>query len=112
MAEDQLRTLIDGIRTRLQAELDAHLGSLTETHERAIADARQHAQTEAEERWASKLDDVRTEWGARLQSEVAAARSEVEQQMVAESTRVRLEAEQAAAEAAAAARRELDEAVS
>jgi hypothetical protein len=112
MAEDQLRTLIDGIRSRLQAELDAHLGSLTETHERAIADARQHAQTEADQRWASKLDDVHTEYGRRLQSEVAAARSEVEQQMLAESTRVRLEAEQAAAEAAAQSRRELEEAVS
>lgn len=112
MAEDSLRTLIDGIRTRLQAELDAHLGSVTDTHERAIADARQDAQTEAEQRWTSTLDDVRTEWSARLQSEVEAARAEVERKMVAESMRVRLEAEQAAADATAQARRELDEAVS
>jgi hypothetical protein len=112
MAEEQLRTLIDGIRTRLQAELDAHLGSVTETHERAIEEARQFAQADADQRWASKLDDVHTEYGRRLQSEVAAARSDVERQMVAESMRLRLEAEQAAAEAAAQARRELDEAVS
>ncbi len=112
MAEDQLRTLIDGIRSRLQAELDAHLGSVTETHEHAIEDARRQVEADAEQRWTSKLDEVRTECGARLQSEVAAARSDVEQRMVAESMRVRLEAEQAAAEAAAQAHRELDDAVS
>jgi hypothetical protein len=112
MAEDQLRTLIDGIRSRLQAELEAHLGSVTETHEHAIESARRQVEADAEQRWLSKLDEVRTEFGSRLQSEVAAARSDVERQMVAESTRVRLEAEQAAAEAAAQAHRELDEAVS
>ena len=112
MAEDQLRTLIDDIRSRLQAELEAHLGTVTETHEREIESARRQVESDTAQRWRSKLDDVRTEWEARLQSEVAATRSDVQGQMVAESTRLRLEAEQAAAEAAARARRELDEAVS
>ena len=112
MAEDQLRTIIEGVRSRLQAELEAHLGSVTETHEHAIENARRQVEADAEQRWLSKLDEVRTECGARLQLEVAAARSEVERRIVAESMRVRLEAEQAAAEAAAQAHRELDEAVS
>ena len=112
MAEDQLRILIESIRSRLQAELTAHLDSVTETHEHAIENARRQVEAEAEQRWLSKLGEVHAEWTARLQSAVAAARSDVEQQMAAESTRVRREAEQAAAEAAAQARRELDEAVS
>ena len=112
MAEDQLRTLIDGIRSRLQAELEAHMGTVTETHEREIENARRQVESDTAQRWRSKLDDVRTEWDARLQSEVAATRSDVQRQMVDESTRLRLEAEQAAAEAAARARSELDEAVS
>ena len=58
MAEDQLRTLIDGIRSRLQAELEAHLGSVTETHEHAIANARQQVEADAEQRWLSKLDEA------------------------------------------------------
>ncbi len=64
----------------------------------AAARARHDADAEAEQRWAPKVDAVRAEWTARLQSEVAVARSEVERAMITESMRVRVEAEQAAAE--------------
>ncbi len=111
MAEDQLRSIIDGVRQRLQAELEAHLGSLAETHEHALESVRRAAAVEAEQQWTSRLDEAREEWNTRLQSEVAAARAEVERTMSAESTSARLEAEQAAADAAACARRELEEAV-
>lgn len=112
MAEDQLRSIIDGVRQRLQAELEAHLGSLAETHEHALEGVRRAAAVEAEQQWTSRLDEAREEWNTRRQSEVAAARAEVERTMAAESTSARLEAEQAAADAAVNARRELDEAVS
>jgi chemotaxis protein histidine kinase CheA len=111
MAEEQIRSIIDGIRARLQAELDAQLGNLADSHEQAVHAARRSADVDAEERWGSKLDAARAEWEARLASEVAASRAEVERSLAAESTRVRAEAEQAAANAALEARRELDEAV-
>jgi len=111
MAEDQLRSIVDGIRTRLQSELDTQLAALSESHEHALAELGKNAEAEAERRWAGKLESARAEWVTQLQSEVAAARSEVERRMVAESMRARLEAEQAAAEAATQARRELEQAV-
>jgi hypothetical protein len=111
MAEDQLRSIVDGIRTRLQSELDTQLAALSESHEHALAELGRNAEAEAERRWAAKLETARAEWGTQLQSQVAAARSEVERRMVAESMRARVEAEQAAAEAATQAKRELDQAV-
>ena len=111
MAEDQLRTVIDGIRSRLHAELEAHLGGLAQTHEQAVVEARRLAEVDAEQRWTAKLADVSGEWNTRLQSEVAAARADVERTLVAEALRVRQEAEQSAAELATQARRELEEAV-
>ena len=108
MAEDQLRTSIDGLRTRIQAELDAHLDAVTQNHAQTLEQARRAADAEAEQRWVPKLEAVHAEWTARLQSEVAAARLEVERTMVAEITRVRVEAAQAAAEAAARARHDAD----
>ncbi len=108
MAEDQLRTSIDGLRTRIQAELDAHLDAVTQTHAQTVEQARRAADAEAEQRWVPKLDALHAEWTARLESEVAAARTEVERTMMVEITRVRVEAAQAAAEAAARARHDAD----
>jgi hypothetical protein len=111
MAEEQLRTIVDGIRTRLQADLDTQLGAIAETQEQALAEARRAAEAAADERWAAKLAAMRAELTAQMQAQVAAARSEVERTMVAESLRGRVEAEQAAAEAAGRAQRDIDEAV-
>ncbi len=111
MAEEQLRGVIDAIRVKLQAELDSHLGSLAQSHERALQETRQRADADAEQRWASKLDAIHAQWGTRLQSEVAAARADVERALGEAVSRARSEAEQAASHAAAQARRELEEAV-
>ena len=78
MAEDQLRNVIDGMRVRLQAELEAQLGSLSESHAQAIEQARRAAEAEAEQRYAASLQAAREELGDRLQSEIAAARAETE----------------------------------
>src|SRR5882672_2107009 len=110
MAEEHLRGVIDSIRARLQAELE-QLGNLAHTHEQAIHEARQRADADADERWTSKLDTVHSQWGSRLESEVASARADVEQAVAADAMRARTEAEQAAAEAAVHATRQLDEAV-
>jgi chemotaxis protein histidine kinase CheA len=104
-----LKDVIDGLRTRLQAELDRELGTITTRHGEALARARQEAEQSADERWAARLESTRSEWSARLASEVDHARAEAERRLVAETMRVRLEAEQSAAEAAAEAREALEE---
>lgn len=111
MAEDQLRTVIDGIRARLQAELESHLGSLADTHHQALHETRRNVEADAEQKWTAKLDEERAGWGARLHSEIAAARADAERLAAAEVTRVRLEADQSAAAAITQARRELEDAL-
>lgn len=111
MPQDQLRTAIDAIRSRVQAELDAQLAAIAEQHSQALEEAERTAEKQAEQRWAAKVEAVRAEWSARLESEVNAARAEAERRMVAEATRVRMEAEQAAAESAARVREELEQAL-
>ncbi len=108
MPDDQLHTL-DAIRSRLQAELDAEFSALGHKHAEAIESARRQAESEAELRWASKIEAVRSEWSSRLESEVAAARGEAERRMVAESMRLRMEAEQAAAESTSRVREALEQ---
>lgn len=111
MAEEQIQGVIDGIRAKLQAELDAHLGNLAKTHQTALQETRQRAEFEAEQRWAAKLDEIHAQWGTRLQSEVAAARAEVERALAEAVVRARTEAEDVANQAAAHAKRELEQAV-
>lgn len=108
MPQDQLREAVEALRTRVQLELDAQLGTLAEQQSAAIEATRRAAEADAEQHWAAKVELVRAEWTARLQAEVVAARSEAERRMVAEALRLRLEAEQAAAEAAARAREEFE----
>lgn len=111
MPPEQLRDVIDSLRVRLQSELDAELGTIAASHEQALEEARREAEAQAEQQWAGRLESVRADWTARLQSEVAVARTEVERRMVADSMRARVEAEQAAAESAATLRREMEQAL-
>lgn len=141
MAEEQIQDIVDGIRTRFQAELDAQLGTIAERHAHAVDRARQAAEADAEQRWTARLESTeaewalrldadlaaaraeaerewqsrvestRAEWSSRLESEVAAARAEAERRLAAEALRLRVDAEQAAAETAGAARREMEEAL-
>ena len=108
MPQDQLREAVEALRTRVQLELDAQLGTLAEQQTAAIEATRRAAEADAEQHWAAKVELVRAEWTARLQAEVVAARSEAERRMVAEAMRLRVEAEQSAAQAAARARQELE----
>jgi hypothetical protein len=111
MAEEQIYGVIDAIRAKLQADLDAHLGNLAESHVQALQETRRRADAEAEQRWSQKLDAIHAQWGTRLESEVTAARADVERALAEAVSRARTEAEQAAAHAAAQARRELEDAV-
>src|SRR3954466_10314748 len=106
MAEEQMRGVIDGIRAKLQAELEVQLGNLANSDDQAREDARQRAAADAEQRWSAKLNDIHAQWGSRLESEVGAARAEVERALAEAVARARAEAEHAAAQAAAPPRRD------
>lgn len=97
MAEEALRDIIESMRQRIQAELDAQIQALIARHDESIARVRQDAEVELEKRWASKVEAVRSEWTARLESEIAAARAEAETRLVSESMRVKSEAEESLA---------------
>lgn len=109
MPDDQFQQIIDGFRTRLQAELDAQLRALTEHQSQTLDLVRQAAEAETEQRWASRIEDVRAEWSTRLETEVEGARSEAQRRVAEETMRVRLDAEQEAAETSARLRQELEE---
>jgi hypothetical protein len=111
MPEDPLRSAIDAIRTRLHDELEAQLAHLSAKQQEELEGVRRAAEADAEQRWASKVDALRSEWNARLESEVSTARAEAERRMVAESMRLRVETEQAAEKSAAAARHEAERAL-
>jgi chemotaxis protein histidine kinase CheA len=111
MAEDSLRSAIDAIRSRLHEELETQLAQITTHHADEVESVRRATESDAEQRWSARVEEVRHEWTARLESEVAAARADAERRMVAESTRLRVEAEQAAAERSAAVREELEHAL-
>lgn len=111
MAEDSLRSAIDAIRSRLHEELEAQLEQLSSRQAAELESARRAAEAEAEQRWAPRVEAVRTEWTTRLESEIGAVRAEAERRMVAEAMRLRVEAEQAAAESAARVREELEQAL-
>lgn len=101
MGQDQLRNAIEGIRTHLQAELEAQLNTLHRQQHEAIEAAQRAADAEAHERWSVQLEQVRADWQSRLETELAAAAADADRRTVAECTRARLETEQAAAESIA-----------
>lgn len=101
MAYDQLRSAIEGIRSHLQAELEAQLTNLERQQQDAIEAARRAADVEAHERWMVQLEQVRADWASRLETELAAAAADADRRTVAECTRARLETEQVAAESIA-----------
>jgi chemotaxis protein histidine kinase CheA len=108
MAYDQLRNAIDGIRSKLQAELEAQLTILERHQQEAIDAARRAADVEAHERSMVQLEQVRADWASRLETELAAAAADADRRTVAECTRARLETEQAAAESIAQVRAQAD----
>src|SRR5688572_12951426 len=80
MADDSLSGLMDSIRTRFQAELDARLGQVTDQHETALARARDEAVADAERRWSAVLDSQIVASRQALEAAVATARDEATRQ--------------------------------
>ena len=109
MPQQQIQDFIDSFRARVQAELEAQLAALGESHAREIEAAHRAADAAAEARWAARFDAARDEWQAQLQAEVAAARREAEQQWAAKLDAVQAEWTGRLDRAVAAARTEADE---
>jgi hypothetical protein len=105
MAEE-LRTIIDSVRTRLQAELDAQLQALAEEHAQAVSAAKLSAEAEANERWAVQLREAKEATEREVQDAVKSVRTEFERERALEASGLRAEAEKLAAEAAERARAE------
>ena len=95
MIDEPLQQILDEARRRIQAELDGQVQALRAREAEAVEQARAAAEAETETRWAAKLESLRTEWAARLHSEVQATRAEAEKRLVAEAMRIRAEADQA-----------------
>lgn len=104
-----LQDVIDGLRARLQAELDTQLAAIGDRHAQAVARTRHEAEQAAEHRWAEQVEATRTEWSSRLALEVQNARADTEQRIATETMRARMEAEQLAAETTAAVRAEFEQ---
>jgi hypothetical protein len=80
MPEDQIQDIIDGIRSRVQSELDSQLSTIAERHNHAVGRARQTAEAEAEQRWTARLESTEAEWALRLDADITAARAEAERE--------------------------------
>jgi hypothetical protein len=111
MAEDSLRSAIDAIRSRLHEELETQLAQIGSRHAEEVDNVRRAVETDADQRWSARVDEVRDEWTVRHEAEVAEIRADAERHLIAESTRLRVEAEAAAAERVTAQREELERAL-
>lgn len=76
MAPDPVHELIASIRTRVEAELEAHGPALSARYEQTIAEAREAAQADADRRWSVLLDTHKTQARQELEAAVAEARAE------------------------------------
>ena len=93
MTGESLREVIDAVRTRVQAELEAQLTVVTQRHEAALASARQDAERQAEAHWTAVLDGRTTDEQQERQAVIAAARAEADRRASDEIARVRADAE-------------------
>lgn len=108
MPDHDLRTTIDALCARLQADLQTQAAQLAERY----AEERETSRRDGEAQWAAKLEAVREEWQGRLQAGLADAAADADRRQAAEAERVRLEIEgltKTAAEAAERHRKEGEE---
>jgi hypothetical protein len=107
MPDLDIRTAIDALSARLQAELQAQAAQLTER----MAEERERLRQQAEQERSAAVEAVSAEWDGRLQAALADAAVEAEKRLAADTGRFRAEIEgltRAAAEAAERHRNDLD----
>lgn len=79
VATDPVHELITSIRTRVEAELNAHAPALAARYEQTLAEARKAAEAEADHRWSQLLDTHKAQARQELQAAVSEARAEGQQ---------------------------------
>jgi hypothetical protein len=107
MPDHDLRTTIDALCARLQADLQTQAAQMVDRLAEERESTRRETEAKTAELWAAKVDAVRDEWNGRLQAGLADAAADTERRLAAEGERTRLEAEQTR-QAAEQARLEID----
>ena len=95
MPDHDLRTTIDALCARLQADLQTQAAQMVDRLAEERENARRETEAKTAEVWAAKIDAVRDEWNGRLQAGLADAAANTERRLAADGERTRLEAEQA-----------------
>ena len=111
MPDHDLRTTIDALCARLQADLHTQAAQMADRLVEERDAVRRETEEKAAELWTAKVEAVREEWQGRLQAGLADAAADADRRMVAEADRTRLEIEglnKAAAEAADRHRKEIE----
>lgn len=108
---EEIQNIIDSVRSRLQAEIEAQLGAVAEQHQQALVEARRAGEHDAEARHSTRVRAAEEEAERRSREAIATLRSELEREHATETARVRAEADQRVAESAARVRHELERAL-
>jgi hypothetical protein len=93
MSQDQLRSAIDALRTRIQAEFDSQLNAIEEQQAQALDEVRRSVRTEAEAQRTAEIDRLRAEAEAQRTAEIGRVRAEADAHWSAEISRLHAEAE-------------------
>ena len=73
MPDHDLRTTIDALCARLQADLHTQAAQMVDRLAEERENTRRETEAKAAEMWAAKVDAVRDEWSGRLQAGLADA---------------------------------------
>ena len=94
MPDHDLRTTIDALCARLQADLQTQAAQMVDRLAEERENTRRETEAKTAEVWAAKVDGLRDEWNGRLQAGLADAAADAERRLAAEAERVRLDGEQ------------------
>jgi hypothetical protein len=106
MPPDESGTPVDTLQQQLRSVIDAQLAAFSIQYTAALEDARQRVRDEAERVFTQRIDALREEWSARLDTQTRALRAEADHRVAEATTSVRAAAERRTEEAVAQARAE------
>lgn len=108
---EEIQNIIDSVRSRLQAEIEAQLGAVAEQHQQALVEARRAGEQDAEGRQSARVRAAEEDAERRSREAIATLRSELERQHLDESAKIRAEADQRVTESSTRVRHDLERAL-
>jgi hypothetical protein len=108
MSQDQLRSAIDALRTRIQAEFDSQLNAIDQQQAQALDEVRRTVRAEADAHWTAEIDRMRAEWSATMDNALSQAAADADRRLADGIERTRIEVEE---QAGARARLDLEHAL-